>query len=73
VAIVEESELRRELLRVEEAARVLGIGRTKVYELIAREELPVVRLGRAVRIPRVGLSTWIEMHTTGADELRRTA
>lgn len=66
-------ELETELLRVEEAARVLGIGRTKVYELIAREELPVVRMGRAVRIPRRSLSDWIEMRTSGGTEFRRSA
>lgn len=70
---MEVSELRTELLRVEEAAKVLGIGRTKVYELMARQELPVVRIGRAVRIPRQSLSDWIESRTSGADDLRRTA
>jgi excisionase family DNA binding protein len=40
------------LVTVEEAARALGIGRTKLYELMKTEAetLPVVRIGRAVRI-----------------------
>ena len=48
-----------DFLRVEEAARVLRIGRTSAYEL-AREflvtggasGLPVVRIGRQLRVPR---------------------
>ncbi len=41
-----------ELLRLAEVQKVLRIGRSKLYEMIARGDLPVVRIGRAVRIPR---------------------
>jgi excisionase family DNA binding protein len=37
---------------VEEAARLLGIGRTAAYEAARRGELPAVRVGRSVRVPR---------------------
>ena len=69
----------RQLLRVEEAARVLGIGRSTVYELIGRRELPVIRIGRSTRIPRRRLEDWIERHTDDENagptmlRLRRTA
>jgi excisionase family DNA binding protein len=52
-----------DLLRVEEAARVLGIGRTKAFEMVARRELPVIRMGRLVRIPRAALDAWIAERT----------
>lgn len=39
------------LLSVNEAARALGIGRSKTYELIAAGELETVHIGRAVRVP----------------------
>jgi excisionase family DNA binding protein len=48
------------LLKVEEAAKFLALGRSKTYELIARGELPVVRIGRSVRVPRSALQAWIE-------------
>lgn len=48
------------LLSVPEVAKTLGLGRTKVYELIAREGLPVVRFGRAVRVPVISLQRWVE-------------
>lgn len=48
------------VLRPEQVAEVLRIGRTKVFELIGRGELPVLRLGRSVRISRRALEAWIE-------------
>lgn len=49
-----------ELLRVSDAARVLSMSRTKVYEMAARGELPVVRIGTAVRIHRRRLLEWLD-------------
>jgi excisionase family DNA binding protein len=43
------------MLTIREAAELLGIGRTKTYQLIASGAFPVVRLGRCVRIPRARL------------------
>ena len=40
---------------VGEAARVLGISRAHAYELVARGELPHLRLGRRIVIPRHAL------------------
>ena len=51
---------KRLLLRVPEAAEQLGIGRTKIYEMIATGELPTVRFGRAVRISVTTLQKWVE-------------
>lgn len=42
-----------------EVARLLGIGRTKAFELMARDEIPVVRLGRCIRVSREALEIWI--------------
>jgi len=50
----------RLLLRIPEAAETLGIGRTKIYEMIATGELPTVRFGRAVRISVSTLQKWVE-------------
>jgi excisionase family DNA binding protein len=48
------------LLDSREVARLLGIGRTKAFEMIGRGELPAVRIGRCVRVPRRALAAWIE-------------
>jgi excisionase family DNA binding protein len=55
-----------DLLRVEEVARILGIGRTKAFEMVARRELPVIRMGRLVRVPRAALDAWIAERTERA-------
>ena len=47
------------LLTVPEAASMLRIGRNLAYELVARGELPALRLGRVIRIPRGALNDWV--------------
>jgi excisionase family DNA binding protein len=54
------------LLKPEDVAHLLGLGRSKVYEMIAAGELPVTRIGTAVRVPRDVLLQWIREHTTPA-------
>lgn len=49
---------------VDEAARLLGISRSFAYELCARRELPAVRLGRRLVIPRRALLELIEEGTS---------
>ena len=59
------------LLRVRDVCRLLDVGRSTVYELIARGELPVIRIGRLVRVPRPALEEWIVRNTAGAAAGRR--
>ena len=40
------------VLTVEEAAKILRIGRTAAYEAVRRGELPAIKLGRSLRVPR---------------------
>ena len=56
----------RRLLRVSEAAQLLGVCRQYLYVLIARGELPVVRLGqRATRVRPEDVERLIERKLTG--------
>jgi excisionase family DNA binding protein len=50
-----------------EVARLLGIGRTKTFQLMASGELPMIRLGRCVRVPVVALQSWIAAQTSSVD------
>ena len=54
------------LLSVPEVAKTLRLGRTKIYELIATEGLPVVRFGRAVRVSVKALEQWVEQREQSA-------
>lgn len=55
--------LERLMLRATEVGQSLGYGRSKVYQLIASGELPSVRIGRSVRVPRSALLAWIARRT----------
>jgi len=47
------------LLRPTEAAEVLGLGRSKVYELLAAGTLPAIRVGGPIRVPAEALRRWV--------------
>ena len=50
----------REWLRVPEAADLLGIPRSRCYELIQQGELPAVRIGeRSIRVNRTELEKFL--------------
>ena len=49
--------------RIGEAADVLGISRSKAYELVAAGQLPVLRVGQSMRIPADGLRAWVQRQT----------
>ena len=44
---------------VEEAARLLGVSRGLAYELVARGELPALRLGRRRVVPKMAIDALI--------------
>jgi excisionase family DNA binding protein len=45
---------------VEEAGRRLGISRAHAYELIARGEIPHLRLGRRLVVPKRAIEALLE-------------
>ena len=59
-AIAQEGKL---TLSVKEAAEELGVCSKTVYNLIHREDFPVLRIGTRVRISRAGLAAWVQANT----------
>ncbi len=53
-----------DVLTIAEAARRLRIGRNGAYEAARRGELPVVRIGRRLLVPRAALD-----HLLGGDRV----
>ncbi|GAA5059142.1 hypothetical protein GCM10023208_26120 [Erythrobacter westpacificensis] len=49
-------------VRVNDAARMIGVGRTKLYELISSGELETVKIGKATRITTASLHNLVERH-----------
>jgi len=58
----------RLLLRPIEAAEAIGIGRTKLYQLLASGELPSIRIGSSVRVPVDALRDWIAQRLERGNE-----
>jgi len=54
-------------LSVEEAAHLLGISRGLAYELARSGQLPVVRLGRRLLVPKVALERMLAQTKTSGD------
>lgn len=46
---------KRRVYTIEETAELLGVGRSTAYDAARRGELPVVRLGRRILVPREAL------------------
>ena len=49
----------RATMTVEEAARVLGIARNTAYQAARTGDIPAVRIGRRVIVPRAALETML--------------
>ena len=47
------------LLKVEDAARLLGVGRTPLFELIGQGRIQTVRVGRRRLVVRAGLECFV--------------
>ena len=47
-------------LTVEQAAKVLGIGRQLAYERVKTGEIPVIKIGRRLLVPRRALEKLLE-------------
>jgi excisionase family DNA binding protein len=48
-----------QLWTIAQVSKALNLGRTKVYELIWKEQLPVQRFGRAIRVSPIELQRWL--------------
>jgi excisionase family DNA binding protein len=48
------------LLTIPQVGAMLGLGHSKVYDLIRQEGLPTVKFGAAVRVPAEELKQWVK-------------
>ena len=54
-------------LNAREAAQVLRISKSKVYELAQSESFPAIRIGKRVVIPRDKLIQWMNNQAEGIE------
>jgi excisionase family DNA binding protein len=65
--IIEERPAQRLTMTVEEAAIALGISRATAYEAVGRGEIPCIRIGRRILIPKVALEKMLEAPNSAPD------
>lgn len=61
------------LVSLKAMARELGIPYTSMRECALRGEFPIIRIGRAHRVDRADIETWIRDHTFTGEALRGDA
>lgn len=50
-------------MSVPEAGRRIGIGRDAAYQAVRNGEIPVIRIGRLLRVPRIALEKMLSGET----------
>jgi excisionase family DNA binding protein len=58
------------VLTMGQVQQLLGLSRPKTYELANRQGFPVVRFGRALRVPKAALLRWLEQEAEGENNGR---
>ncbi|GLV56340.1 hypothetical protein KDH_31810 [Dictyobacter sp. S3.2.2.5] len=53
-----------QLLTIPQVMATLNLGRTKIYDLINNDGLPIVKIGGATRVPLTKLQAWIDQQAT---------
>jgi excisionase family DNA binding protein len=62
--------LKRATITVEEAARILGIGRSGAYEAARTGRLPTLRLGKRIVVPKLALARMLSGGETDRPTLK---
>jgi excisionase family DNA binding protein len=50
----------QEFISLNQLQKILGIGRTKAYDLVTSGDLPAVRIGRIICVDKRDLTDWLE-------------
>ena len=58
----------RLVFTVEEAAQLLGISRSFAYEAVHRGEIPSMRIGRRILVPKAALQRFLDSPSANSDQ-----
>ena len=50
----------RQTLKIDEAAKILGISRNTAYDAVKSGQVPTVKIGRRLLVPRAALERMLE-------------
>lgn len=56
-------------LTVNDIQEILGLSRPSVYSLLDEDDFPVIRFGRAIRVPPDAFRRWVDAHAEGLSTL----
>lgn len=57
------------LLTPEQAFKLIGVGRSHGFKLLASGEIPSLKIGRLRRIPRAALERWVTQQSSPEADL----
>jgi excisionase family DNA binding protein len=55
------TKLERRTYRMDELARLFGVGRNQIYQAAERGELPTIRLGKRIVAPKAAINRMLEI------------
>ena len=58
--------MENELLNLSEVMKILSVSRQKIYMMANNNEIPIIRIGRNIKVPKRALEQWIENNTKKA-------
>jgi excisionase family DNA binding protein len=58
----------REVMDILELAKYLGLGKSKIYNLIRQKKIPASRIGRQYRFSKVVIDQWLNERLITAPE-----
>jgi excisionase family DNA binding protein len=56
----------RQTYNIDEVARILGIGRNQAYEAVRAGQIPSIRIGKRLLVPRTALDRLLDRANTAA-------
>jgi excisionase family DNA binding protein len=56
----------RQTLRIEEAAKILGIARNTAYDAAKNGQLPTIKIGKRLLVPRIAIERMLSLPASGA-------
>lgn len=55
--------MQKELLSLQEARELIGVSRTTIYQMAKQGQIPTLKIGKCIKVPRKKLDEWIEEKT----------
>ena len=65
-----ETDIQKEVMDVKELGKYLGIGKSKIYQLIQEKKIPAARIGRQYRFSKSVIDAWLKEALITKEELQ---